>query len=159
MRRLLLAALTLVTLFAGCGEPEGERELAATTGTTEADDTGTTTEDGMPEPTAVPGREGMLMVFLEADASPAAVDAIRARLEAHVGAGRVRFVSPEEAHAEFEAMFADEPEMVSGTSPADLPASLRVRPVDREAELAIHDDVVGLEGVKAVVCADRGQCR
>jgi cell division protein FtsX len=114
--------------------------------------------DRGPRPSAVPSREGMLIVFLEDDASAEVVAAIRKRLEQHAGAGGVMFVDHDDAHAEFAAMFKDEPDMVRKTSPAELPRSLRVKTNDAQNERALAEAVTGMEGVKDVVCPGRGRC-
>jgi hypothetical protein len=153
--RTALVGLTGLALLGGCGDPP-----SAEVTTTAADGRPAEGEEELtPKPTLLASRQGVLIVFLHDDAPPAAVDAIRSRLEEHVGPGGVTFVSKEEAHAEFSAMFQDQPEVVAGTSPADLPRSLRVKPAGREEEQAIEAAVAGLPGVKEVVCADRGQCR
>ena len=148
--RPVLVVLLLAALFAGCGNEPASVETRPSP-TVEED-------DRSPQPTTVPTRDGMLIVFLDDEATPSAIAAIRQQLEAHVGVGNASFFSKEDAHAEFSAMFRDEPDMVAKTSPAQLPRSLRVRPPDREAERTIADSVAPMEGVKAVVCAERGQC-
>jgi hypothetical protein len=153
--RAALVGLAGLALLGGCGDPPG-----AEVTTTAADGRATEGEEELgPKPTLLASRQGALIVFLHDDAPPSDIDAIRARLEEHVGPGGVTFVSKEDAHAEFSAMFQDRPEVVAGTSPADLPRSLRVKPTGSEQEQAIEAFVEDLPGVKAVVCADRGQCR
>ena len=148
--------LAVVVLMAGCGDHVDTADVVA------GDDgksAVTTIDPPRPVPTTPATRAGMLIVFLDDDASQEAIDAVRDRLEGHVGVGNVTYFTHEEAHAEFVAMFKDQPDMVSKTSPAELPRSLRVKPDGRDDELAIANAVSAMDGVKEVICDGRGRCQ
>jgi len=65
-------------------------------------------------------------VFLRVGASDAQVAAVRARLESDPDIAFVRFVSRADAYAIFKKDFADQPRLIQGTKPSDLPVSFRV---------------------------------
>lgn len=152
-RRGLHGLLVGVLLFAGCGDEPATTDVAVAVDAYGADGSETA-----PTPTIVESRDGVLVAFLDDDASPAEIGAVRERLEEHAGAGTASFMDHDAAQAEFVAMFKHRPDMVSAVTPRNLPRSLRVRPNDPTTESAIVEAVSGMAGVTEVLCSRRGRC-
>lgn len=96
------------------------------------------------------------IVFMDPDASQAAVDAVEASLIENTDVETVRVVSKDEAYTEFEQLFANTPDLVETVRPEALPVSLRITPVDGTSEDAV--DAIGasvseLGGVWQVIYA------
>ena len=91
-----------VLLLSSCGGSPDEGTVLAV----DAYGPGAASDEDAPTPTVVPTRVGVLVVFLDDDASSEAVRAIRERIEQLAGAGSATFFDHEDAHAEFAEMFA-----------------------------------------------------
>lgn len=96
-----------------------------------------------------------LEVFMTVDASPEQMASAEQVLRESPRVTDLSFVSKEEAFEEFQRTFADEPELVSAVTAADLPASWRVQVAEpnRENADAIRALVAGMPGVDTVVDA------
>lgn len=69
-----------------------------------------------------------LSVFMNSDATPGQIDAVRRTLEQMPEVRRFAFVDQEAAFAEFQRMFAGQPDLVESIKAQDLPPSFRVVP-------------------------------
>ena len=69
-----------------------------------------------------------LNIFLKPEATQAQTDAIQRQLEDNPQVRRTRYCSKECAFAEFQQLFANEPEFQDAVTPDDLPPSFRVVP-------------------------------
>jgi len=69
-----------------------------------------------------------LSVFMNADAAPNQIDAVRRSLEQMPEVRRFSFVDQAAAFQEFQRMFAGQPDLVESIEAADLPPSFRVVP-------------------------------
>jgi FtsX extracellular domain len=67
-----------------------------------------------------------LRLFLKIGASSAQVESVRAALASNPDISWMRFVSPAQAYEDFKKLFADQPALVQGTKPSDLPASFTI---------------------------------
>ena len=67
-----------------------------------------------------------MIVWVEPDVDSDERGELRRMIEAIPGVGGVRFVGKEEAYAEFETMFADDPRMLAVVSADRLPTSFRL---------------------------------
>jgi len=65
-------------------------------------------------------------VFMDVDASEAEIGDVRARLRRSSGVSAFSFLSKEDAYEELKQLFADQPDLIEATRPADLPVSFRV---------------------------------
>ena len=75
-----------------------------------------------------------VFVYFELAATDAQLDAVRTELDAS-GATSIRWYGVEESYAEFQQLFADQPDLVASIEPTDLPRSFRASVASRsEAE-------------------------
>lgn len=92
------------------------------------------------------------IIFMETFATPEQFTAIELAIIDNPEIELVRFVGQEEAYQELQEIFQDEPELVKDLTPADVPASFRVRPISGDAEI-INDIAAGFRdepGVRVV---------
>lgn len=75
------------------------------------------------------GRFGQLLVFLEPDASEAEIDRVEDILVNDLEMTEIEWVDQQEAFEEFQAVYADDSEMLASVSPEVLPPSFRATPV------------------------------
>jgi cell division transport system permease protein len=95
------------------------------------------------------------IVFLNPEASQDQVNAVGDDLRKNPQIDKVTFVDKQAAYAEFKELFRDSPEMIESVTPDILPASYRVEPKDKTAEVitALSDQFKTKPGVKQVVSA------
>ncbi|MCU0270855.1 MAG: ABC transporter permease [Acidimicrobiales bacterium] len=95
------------------------------------------------------------IVFLNPEATPDQVDAVRGDLEEDPQVASHTFVDQQAAFEEFKELFGDSPEMVESVTPEILPPSFRVVPTEKDAEVvsALTDQYQTKPGVKEVVSA------
>jgi cell division transport system permease protein len=96
-----------------------------------------------------------LTIFMNADATPSQLAAVRAELQRDSEVKSVRFYGKANSFAEFQRMFAGEPDLLHSVTESDLPPSFRVtlRHVS-EAE-AVGQQFQGAPGVKQVAYAKK----
>jgi cell division transport system permease protein len=66
-------------------------------------------------------------LFMEVDADKGEIHQTRARLEDSPDVHATRFLTKAGAYDEFTRLFADQPDLIEATDPADLPVSFRVQ--------------------------------
>jgi len=95
------------------------------------------------------------IIFIEADASAEAGQAILDRLEGSPAVESFTYVNQEAAYKEFVEMFKTTPELVEAVEPSDLPPSYRVVPLDPHADAirALGSQFEKAPGVHKVVFA------
>jgi len=95
------------------------------------------------------------IVFLNPGASEEQAQAVGADLEANPQIEKVDFVDKNEAYTEFRELFRDSPEMIEAVTPDILPASYRVEPIDKSADIvtALSEQYKTKPGVSEVVSA------
>ncbi|MDH3754793.1 MAG: ABC transporter permease [Acidimicrobiia bacterium] len=95
------------------------------------------------------------VIFMNAEASEAQLNAVASDLDSSPEVGRVTFFDKDQAFEEFKDLFEGTPEIIETVSPADLPPSFRVVPVDTDAQ-AVEQLASRFErsaGVREVVSA------
>jgi cell division transport system permease protein len=102
-----------------------------------------------PPPPRTDGRE--VHIFLKLDVTLAQRDAVEARLRGLGLDAIIGFSSRGEAYERFAAVYCDAPELIAATRPEDLPESFVVTLGDAGDYGVIHDALVGMPGVDAVV--------
>jgi cell division protein FtsX len=91
-------------------------------------------------------------IFMEVDATPEEVAAVRARLDADVRFVTVTHLTKQDAYDEFRRVFRDEPELLGNVSPESLPESFRLTVVDRRSRHdALAEELERGEGVDEVI--------
>jgi len=95
------------------------------------------------------------IVFLNPGASEEQAQAVGADLEANPQIEKVDFVDKNEAYTEFRELFRDSPEMIEAVTPDILPASYRVEPIDKSADIvtALSEQYKTKPGVSEVASA------
>ena len=95
------------------------------------------------------------IVFLNPEASQDQINAVGDDLRKNPQIQNVTFVDKQQAYTEFKELFRDSPEMIESVTPDILPASFRVEPKDKTAEVitALSDQFKTKPGVKQVVSA------
>lgn len=95
------------------------------------------------------------IVFLNPEATPEQVKALDEDLHQNPQIGTVQFIDKQAAYTEFKELFRDSPEMIESVTPEILPASFRVEPKDKTADVitALSDQYKTKPGVKQVVSA------
>jgi cell division protein FtsX len=94
-------------------------------------------------------------VFLKVGASPQQVESVRAALAADRDVRSTRYIDQTDAYAIFKREFVDQPLLIAGTKPAELPASFRVilEPGVSQASAATRFN--GMPGVDTVISRER----
>jgi cell division transport system permease protein len=95
------------------------------------------------------------IVFLNPEAAQDQINAVGDDLRKNPQIDKVTFVDKQAAYAEFKELFRDSPEMIESVTPDILPASYRVEPKDKSAEVitALSEQFKTKPGVKQVVSA------
>ncbi len=83
-----------------------------------------------------------IIIFLEPDVTEEQIDALQRTLDDNPEVREATYVDREEAFAEAQELFADEPTMQELLRPEDVPTSFRVKPTNPDS-----DSVVALRGV------------
>ncbi len=86
--------------------------------------------------------------FLHPEASASETEAVRKRLEEIEGLDHIEYVDQQGAYEEFKQLFADDPQLVAGASPAALPASFRVW---SSVGAKPPDDLQAFPGVREII--------
>jgi cell division protein FtsX len=95
-------------------------------------------------------RDVDLEVFMRVRATQQQVDAVVAAVAAHPGLSVTRVLSKVDAFAEFEQIFAAQPDIVDSIKPDDLPMSIRVHATGVDPHDVV-DELERLDGVDTVV--------
>lgn len=143
-----LVAAILATFPAACTTGPGTSSAPATRrgGVTARPDTGAFCA-ALAAHVTVATTSDEVVVFVEPDASPDAVDAVFAAISERPGVASITYVDKAETLAEFRGLFADAPDLVAGAGPELLPTSFRVQTSDPAA----LDTLTRIRGVKEVV--------
>lgn len=96
-----------------------------------------------------------IIIFLRPDVTEEQVEAIRASLEENPEVAEASYVDREEAFAEAQELFADQPTMRDLLRPEDVPTSFRVKPTnpDIDSVLALRSIFQRQAGVQEVTSA------
>lgn len=97
------------------------------------------------------------VVFMNTNATQAQIDAVGQDLNSSPEVQKVVYVNQDAAYQEFKQLFADSPEMLSSVTPADLPTSYRVEPVNKNVDAiqSLGSKYTKMAGVKQVVFASK----
>jgi cell division transport system permease protein len=97
------------------------------------------------------------VVYMNTGASQDQIDSMRAALEESPEVADVTYFDQQRSFEEFTRLFADSPELVDAVTPADLPPSFRVEPVNKDAaNVQSLAEIFGERaGVKDVVLASK----
>jgi len=90
-------------------------------------------------------------VYLDDGISQADSDRILAKLNAMPEVDHVRYESKQQAYERFQALFANQPDLVNNVSANALPASYRVKLADPSKFRVIYAQIFGQPGVEQVV--------
>jgi cell division transport system permease protein len=90
-------------------------------------------------------------VYLDDGISQADSDRILAKLNAMPEVDHVRYESKQQAYERFQALFANQPDLVNNVSANALPASYRVKLADPSQFRVIYAQIFGQPGVEQVV--------
>jgi cell division transport system permease protein len=95
------------------------------------------------------------VVFMNADAPQEQIDAVGKALDENPEVERKTYFDQQQSYEEFKTLFASTPEMVASVTPADLPPSFRVVPVDKDAKVVedLGNEFKTKPGVKDVAFA------
>lgn len=74
------------------------------------------------------------IVFLQPDATEDQIDAVRQELEDNPQVRDFEYFDQNDAYAEFQQLFEDDPQLLETVTPEILPPSFRVRPVDTDTD-------------------------
>lgn len=92
-------------------------------------------------------------VFMRIDATAGDVDAVADRLAQRDDVKDFRYLSRDDALAQFKRDFADQPDLIDSTTAADLPESFRVTATDEDRIDAIEGEFSSMPGVDTVITA------
>jgi cell division protein FtsX len=90
-------------------------------------------------------------IFLSAGATRRQVDAVRNALATDADIRSSRFIDQNEAYSIFASEFADQPDLVRGTKPSDLPASFRIDVKAGRSVAAAASRYRNFDGVMTVI--------
>lgn len=95
------------------------------------------------------------IVYMQPTATPEQIESVRRDLTESPQVERVTYFTQEDAYAEFQELFRNSPQMVAGVTPADMPSSFRVVPVEKDTEVirALGEQFSAKPGVEEVVFA------
>jgi cell division transport system permease protein len=74
------------------------------------------------------------IVFMNPNATDAQIEAVRTELDDNPQIREAEFCDQDCAYAEFQELFADDPQLLSNVEPEILPPSFKVKPVDAESD-------------------------
>jgi cell division transport system permease protein len=94
-------------------------------------------------------------VYMKTDATEQQIDALRDQLDADRQIKSAKYISQEQAYAEFQRIFKDKPDLVSSVDPSALPASFRVAPKDVQRTTVLRDKYNSRPGVDEAITADK----
>jgi cell division transport system permease protein len=94
-------------------------------------------------------------VFMKVGATTPETKAVQRALDGDADISHYRYLSKQDAYTEFKRLFADQPQLVSTTSAADLPESFRVAPRKAELTKTVAARYSNLGGVESVETADK----
>jgi cell division transport system permease protein len=94
-------------------------------------------------------------VYMKTDATEQQIDALRDQLDADRQIKSAKYISQEQAYAEFRRIFKDKPDLVSSVDPSALPASFRVAPKDVQRTTVLRDKYNSRPGVDEAITADK----
>ncbi len=96
------------------------------------------------------------IVWMSPDAEPDNVETVRNFLDTSLTVKRVSYVNQENTFEEFQAFYADQPEVLDLVEPEQLPTSFRVVPEIADLTLirALGDEIQALPGVSGVDYAE-----
>jgi len=146
---LVLLVLLVVTLGA-CGSNRDSAE------TDELDDptpsvTPAETIPTVSVPTTCQGG-GVVIVFVNPAVSPARTAEIGAALQALPGVESMVYVDQQQAYAEFQELYKDQPDKLAAVTPEVLPSSYRLTLGDDGQAQDIEIAATALDGVGEVIC-------
>ena len=97
------------------------------------------------------------VIFLRTDVSESQIESIQRSLDESPEVASFEFVNQEAAYEEFKRLFADSPEFIDPVTPADLPPSFRVEPVDKNVDAvdSLGQTFIDKSGVERVVFASK----
>jgi cell division transport system permease protein len=96
-----------------------------------------------------------LEIFMKVDASPSAVQTVRAQLQSDPSVKSFRYLSKGDAYAIFKKEFSDQQALVESTKPADLPESFRVAPIKAQLTQPLAEKYTGQPSVDTVITAEQ----
>jgi len=94
-----------------------------------------------------------LEIFMNVDASNGQITAVENELKDSPEVKDFKFLTKQDAYAEFKRIFPDDPALVSEVEPASLPTSFRVVPTQAEFTVSIANRFTGRTGVDEVITA------
>ena len=100
-----------------------------------------------------------LEIFMQVNASPRQIDAVRSALDidkkggANAQVKSYTFITKQDAYNEFKKLFADQPVLVENTTAAALPTSYRVVPTKPQLTATIAQEFQNVPGVSVVSTA------
>lgn len=92
------------------------------------------------------------IIFMQPTATEAQIESVRAELDDNPQIREAEYCDQECALAEFQELFADDPQLVNNVSAEILPPSFKVKPVDAESDavVALGEVFEGQPGVREV---------
>lgn len=96
-----------------------------------------------------------LAVFLVEGVTPGQRETVGGFLEEHPLVESVRYESSQEAYERFVEVFANQPDVVNGASPSELPESFRVKLIDAAASGALRAEALERPGVEEATIGSR----
>ena len=96
------------------------------------------------------GADYDIEIFMAVNACQQDIDAIRVTIERDADVDSYRFISKEEALAEFRQLFRDEPDLIRNTTASSLPTSFRLHLRDRVMPSAVANRYEHLAGTRFV---------
>jgi cell division transport system permease protein len=96
-----------------------------------------------------------LEIFMKVDASPSAVQTVRAQLQSDPSVKSFRYLNKADAYAIFRKEFSDQQALVESTKPADLPESFRVAPIKAQLTQPLAEKYTGQPSVDTVITAEQ----
>jgi cell division transport system permease protein len=96
-----------------------------------------------------------LEIFMKVDASDAQVAAVQRQLANDPEVRDYRYLTKDDALAEFKRLFRDQPDLVNSVDAASLPSSFRVAPTEAELTQTVADRFQSQPGVDEVKTAQK----
>lgn len=92
------------------------------------------------------------IVFMQPNATDAQIESVRAELDDNPQVREAEYCDQDCAYAEFQELFADDPQLLANVSPEILPPSFKVKPVDADSDavVALGEVFSGQPGVREV---------